>query len=101
MLAEARRARRDQDEALAARIDTEGVHDFLRAWQAHPLIATQARGPEPWRSRALDRRQTRSGTGLASSLRGMGAGAMAPVWQELGDLGEIPSLWLSGAQDED
>ncbi len=93
-----RAARRRSDEALAARIEAEGVPAFLAYWSAVPLIATQARIPEPYRSAARSRRLRNRARGLAASLRELGTGAMPPLWRELPRLA-APTLLITGAED--
>ena len=94
----ARAARRRADEALAERIEVEGIPAFLEYWSAIPLIATQARIPEPQRSAMRRRRLRNRARGLAASLRDMGTGAMLPIWEELPRLA-APTLLITGAED--
>lgn len=94
----ARAARVRADEALAARIERDGVAAFVAHWMALPLFASQARlGPD-----ALDeaRRQRLANRphGLANSLRGMGAGAQPPLHGLLPGL-RAPVCLVSGAED--
>lgn len=93
-----REARRRADQALADRIEVEGVAAFADHWASIPLIATQARVPEPYRREMRRRRLANRARGLAGSLRGMGAGAMPPLWQALPSL-NTPALLLTGAED--
>ncbi len=95
---DARHARRQDDEALAQRIEREGVDSFLRYWEALPMFAgLTRRGPEfaSWLHALRMRNQA---AGLAASLRGMGAGAMEPLWDELGSLA-IPATFVAGERD--
>jgi 2-succinyl-6-hydroxy-2,4-cyclohexadiene-1-carboxylate synthase len=95
---EARVARREADEALAQRIERDGVEAFVRYWEALPMFAgIPRRGPEftAW-LHAL--RLANSAHGLAASLRGMGAGAMEPLWDQLRTLAR-PSTFVAGEQD--
>ncbi len=90
--------RRASDEALAARIEAEGVPAFVDSWEALPLFATQARLPAD-RRRAIRRgRLANDACGLANSLRGMGAGAQPALHDQLGGV-EAPALLLAGALD--
>lgn len=96
---DARAARRDQDEARARRLETEGMDAFLDWWLGLELFA----GLPEW---ARFDRQRRSNTveGLAASLRHAGTGSMPPLWSGLaerrdqGVLGD--SLVLTGASDD-
>jgi 2-succinyl-6-hydroxy-2,4-cyclohexadiene-1-carboxylate synthase len=86
--------------ALAApeRVEGNGVHDFADWWEQLPILASQDRIAEPWRTAMRQRRRRQSGPGLASSLRGMGTGAMKSVWARLVEL-DIPTLLLTGEHD--
>ncbi|MCB9760562.1 MAG: alpha/beta fold hydrolase [Alphaproteobacteria bacterium] len=95
----ARAARQAADEALAARILEEGVPAFTAWWAQQPLIATQRRIAEPWRSRMAGRKRSLRPEGLAASLRGMGTGVMDPLWDRLGAI-TAPTLLVTGAEDE-
>lgn len=99
LLSEAERAARiSQDEALAASIERDGIADFMARWRQVPILQTQ-RQIEPVVLAAMDaRRLMASPTGLAMSLRGMGTGAMPPVWERLGQL-KLPCALVTGAQD--
>jgi len=93
-----RAARVRADEALAASIERDGLVAFIDRWQSLPLFASQQRLPsDVWqRQRAV--RMANSPLGLANSLRGMGAGAMTPVWDRLNAFSP-PVLLLAGALD--
>lgn len=93
-----REARRVQDEALAARIEREGVAAFLEEWRQKPIISTQEEIPEPWRSRMRTRKQGLTPHGLAHTLRGVGTGVMPSLWDELPAL-ELPTLLITGERD--
>ncbi|MSQ35812.1 MAG: 2-succinyl-6-hydroxy-2,4-cyclohexadiene-1-carboxylate synthase [Dehalococcoidia bacterium] len=94
-----RAARVAADEALAARIEREGVPAFIDFWEAVPLFATQRElPPATWDAQRAARLRN-SPRGLAHSLRGMGAGAHAPLWERLGAL-PLPALVLAGERDE-
>jgi 2-succinyl-6-hydroxy-2,4-cyclohexadiene-1-carboxylate synthase len=80
---EARDGRRRGDEALAQRIETEGLEAFVNYWSSLPLFAgLERRGPS-FIAQIRAERMSNHVTGLTDSLRGMGAGAMEPVWDEL------------------
>ena len=93
-----RAARQTADEALAQRIEREGMDEFLASWLAQPLFATLS--PE---DAGLADRLTNEPAGLASSLRLAGAGAQQSLWGRLGELGgqRIPVLLLAGELDRD
>ena len=96
---EERRARRDSDEALAARIERDGVERFVDYWEALPLFATQRQAPPAVQIVQRQQRLSNSATGLANSLRGMGTGAQASLWNCLCEL-HMPTLLIVGALDD-
>jgi 2-succinyl-6-hydroxy-2,4-cyclohexadiene-1-carboxylate synthase len=94
-----RRERIDADEGLADRIERDGLASFVDAWMALPLFASQARLGEAALSRARAQRMRNDVRGLSSSLRGMGAGAQAPLHDRLVEI-EAPVLLVVGGEDE-
>jgi 2-succinyl-6-hydroxy-2,4-cyclohexadiene-1-carboxylate synthase len=88
-----RQARRESDEALADRVEAEGVEPFLRWWLAQPLFATL---PDPLAQ--VETRLDGSAAGLAESLRRAGTGTQDPLWEHLADL-EMPVLVVAGELD--
>ena len=93
--ATARAARRADDEALAAFADTASIEQFADRWAAQPLFAgTPPDAARIWREDLL-RNDPRA---LAASLRGVGSGAMAPLWERLGEL-TMPAAVLVGERD--
>ena len=93
--AAARAARRADDEALAAFADTATIEQFADRWAAQPLFAgTPPDAARLWRADLL-RNDPRA---LAASLRGVGSGAMAPLWERLGEL-TMPATVLVGERD--
>ncbi len=93
-----REARRASDDALAERIERDGVPAFVDYWEALPLFATQARLPEGMRNAIRRGRLANEAHGLANSLRGMGTGAQPALHDQIGTI-EVPTLLLAGAQD--
>jgi 2-succinyl-6-hydroxy-2,4-cyclohexadiene-1-carboxylate synthase len=96
--AEARAARRQRDEALAARIERAGVPAFVDFWGSIPLFASQAKLPADARARLREQRLRNRAAGLANSLRGMGTGAQPSLWPRLGEV-TAPTLLLVGEED--
>lgn len=94
-----RAARASSDEALAASIEREGVEAFADRWQEQPLFASQSRLPATILDEQRRQRLENSTTGLANSLRGMGAGAQGYLLPELKHI-TVPSLFLAGELDE-
>lgn len=91
-----RRTRRAADEALADRIEGEGIEAFAREWAALPLWSGQ---PADVAASANAERLAQSPAGLAAALRGLGTGAMEPLWERLPHL-RIPVTLLVGERDE-
>jgi 2-succinyl-6-hydroxy-2,4-cyclohexadiene-1-carboxylate synthase len=92
-------ARMISDEELAGRIETDGVLAFVDLWEAVPLFETQRRLPGELRTAIREGRLRNSATGLANSLRGMGAGAQEPIHNRLREV-QASSLLVAGALDE-
>jgi 2-succinyl-6-hydroxy-2,4-cyclohexadiene-1-carboxylate synthase len=91
-----RAARRDADERLAVFAEAATIEQFADRWAAQPLFATTP--PEAariWREDLL-RNDPRA---LAAVLRGLGTGAMAPLWGRLSDL-TMPATVVAGERDE-
>jgi 2-succinyl-6-hydroxy-2,4-cyclohexadiene-1-carboxylate synthase len=87
-----RAERRRRDEALADELERTGdLEGFLRRWLSSPMFAGL-------RALGLAERRRNTAGGLASSLRLAGTGAMAPLWDRLGEL-TMPVLVLAGAGD--
>jgi len=81
---EARGGRRRGDEALAQRIETDGLEAFVNYWSSLPMFESLERRGPSFVAQVRAARMENHVAGLAESLRGMGAGAMRPVWNELG-----------------
>ena len=96
--AAARAERVASDEALAERIERDGVESFVDHWQALPLFATQASLPPETRHAIRAGRLANRAVGLANSLRGMGAGAQEPLHDRLAEV-SVPGLLIAGALD--
>jgi 2-succinyl-6-hydroxy-2,4-cyclohexadiene-1-carboxylate synthase len=88
-------ARRRTDGELAARIEGEPLEEFVRRWREQPLFAGE---PESVRAAAAADQLRNRAPGLAAALRGLGAGAMEPVWDRLGEL-RMPATVVVGARD--
>jgi 2-succinyl-6-hydroxy-2,4-cyclohexadiene-1-carboxylate synthase len=88
-----RAGRRAADEALAGRVERDGVAAFLDGWLAGPLFATL-----PAAAAGRAERLANTADGLAWALRALGTGAQEPLWDRLAGLGP-PTLLLAGALD--
>jgi 2-succinyl-6-hydroxy-2,4-cyclohexadiene-1-carboxylate synthase len=90
---DARAARAAQDEALAQRLEREGVERFVDTWLAQRLFA--GLGPDV---QFRDERAESTVEGLAESLRRAGTGAQDPLWDSLHRLA-VPVLVVAGEAD--
>ena len=95
---EAREGRRRGDEALAERIENDGLEAFVNHWSSLPLFAGLERRGPGFVAQARAERMTNHVSGLACSLRGMGAGVMEPLWQKLADV-TFPCSFVAGQLD--
>lgn len=93
-----RAARATEDEALAAEVERQGAAGFLAAWEARPLLATQARAPAPVRRARRRWRAGASAQGLARTLAALSPGVLPPRWDDLHGL-SAPLLLLTGSED--
>ncbi len=89
----ARRERKRVDDAMAARLEREGLEAFLDAWLAQPLFAGLG---EDMQFRA--ERSENTIDGLAESLRQAGTGSQDPLWSRLSRL-DMPVLVTAGEDD--
>src|SRR6478672_700384 len=90
-----REARRTADDALADRIEAIGIEAFAADWAALPLWEGQ---PERVRAAANADRLLNTPGGLAAALRGLGTGALPPLWERLGEL-TMPVTLVAGERD--
>ncbi len=95
---DAREGRRRGDEALAERIERDGLEAFVNHWSSLPLFAGLERRGPGFIAQARAERMTNHVAGLACSLRGMGAGVMDPLWQQLPHM-TFPCTFVAGQLD--
>ena len=93
-----RAARVAGDEALAERIERDGVEAFVDTWEQVSLFATQLSLPAETRAAIRTTRTANTATGLANSLRGMGAGAQDPLLDRVAAI-TVPTLLIAGELD--
>ncbi len=91
-----RAARREADERLADELERLPIGALARRWAATPVLAGQP--PQVLAAAHADRLRS-TPAGLAAALRGLGTGALDPVWDRLGELA-IPVTLLVGERDE-
>ncbi|MCB8922948.1 MAG: 2-succinyl-6-hydroxy-2,4-cyclohexadiene-1-carboxylate synthase [Ardenticatenaceae bacterium] len=94
----ARAERRTRDNALAERIERDGIAPFVDYWETLPLWASQQQLPPEKHTALRQQRLANNPIGLASSLRGMGTGAQPSLWPHLPAL-TLPTLLLAGELD--
>lgn len=95
---DARAGRIRGDEALAGRIEKDGIESFVDYWSALPLFAGLERRGEGYLAQVRAERLQNHVAGLACSLRGMGAGVMEPVWDDLARV-NVPCTFVAGQLD--
>lgn len=91
-----RTARVETDEQLARDIERMPIEAFAARWAGTPVLADQ---PPKVAERVHADRLRNTPQGLARALRGLGAGALPPVWHRLSEL-QIPVLLVVGERDE-
>jgi 2-succinyl-6-hydroxy-2,4-cyclohexadiene-1-carboxylate synthase len=95
---DARAGRRQGDEALAERIERDGMEAFVDYWGSLPLFAGLERRGDAYVAQVRAERLQNHAAGLACSLRGMGAGVMEPLWDDLAHV-EFPCTFVAGQLD--
>ncbi len=95
---EERTARRARDDALATRIERDGIPAFVARWEMVSLFASQAKLPATVRVSVRAQRLQNQADGLANSLRGMGTGAQPSLWLRLAEV-RAPTLLMAGEHD--
>ncbi len=93
-----RAARKASDDALADRIERDGVPAFMDYWENLPLFASQKSLPDAVQSEVRAARLRNNARGLANSLRGVGTGVQPALHAQLAKL-DIPTLLIAGAID--
>ena len=93
-----RNVRKEADDALANKIEENGVSSFVREWENIPLFASQKRLPQHLQQAIREERLQQNEQGLANSLRGIGTGMMPPLWGKLHTL-SLPVTLITGALD--
>ena len=93
-----REQRQQSDNALAERIEREGVEAFIDDWEKLPLFASQNNLPLTTRATLRAQRLNNRASGLANSLRGVGTGVQPALHERLPSL-NLPALLLAGELD--
>lgn len=92
-----REARAVADLALAGRIRSEPLPQFLRAWYGQPLFRELASQPDLLEE-VLHRRAGGDPLELARAMEGMSVGVQPPCWDGLAGSG-LPLLFAAGERD--
>ncbi len=92
---QARERRRAADAELARAIEEDGLENFAERWLAQPLFADDPPAAQTLARADIVRNDP---AGLAAALRGIGTGAMAPLWDRLGEI-TMPAVVLAGQRD--
>jgi len=90
-----RTARRAADEALADDLETRSFAEFMDRWEAQPVFAED---PPQVHAAMRAEQQRNDPRALAAMLRGVGTGAMPPLWERLAEL-SMPVTVLVGERD--
>lgn len=93
-----REERRQRDDALADRIEGDGIAAFIDFWESLSLWDSQKQLSPETRGRLRQQRLENNPIGLANSLRGMGTAVQPSLWHKLPEL-TIPVLLLTGVLD--
>lgn len=94
--AQHRQERIASDEALALKIEREGIEKFVEYWENIPLFATQN---NEIRIKLRQQRLQNNPIGLANSLRGIGTGVQPSLWDKLPEI-QMPVLLITGDLDK-
>ncbi|MBD2099374.1 alpha/beta fold hydrolase [Leptolyngbya sp. FACHB-261] len=94
----ARTDRVSQDQQLADRLLSSKPEQFLYSWLSQPLFQDLFEQGESILTSEIQRRLPIQLTGLASSLRHFGSGAMPSTWHQLNRIQE-PTLIVAGCKD--
>lgn len=90
--------RRDRDNALADKIEANGIAWFVDFWENLSLWESQKSLSQDVLQSQREQRLRNDPLGLANSLRGMGTGVQPSVWGALPKL-TLPTLLLVGEHD--
>jgi 2-succinyl-6-hydroxy-2,4-cyclohexadiene-1-carboxylate synthase len=91
-----RDTRRRVDEQLADGIEEMEIEQFADRWARTPVLADQP--PHVAAAARADRLRNSPGA-LAQALRGLGTGALPPLWDRLDEL-QMPVMLIVGGRDE-
>jgi 2-succinyl-6-hydroxy-2,4-cyclohexadiene-1-carboxylate synthase len=90
-----RAVRRAGDDAFAEDLETRSFAEFMDRWEAQPVFAED---PPAVHAAMRAEQQRNDPRALAAVLRGVGTGAMPPLWDRLAEL-QMPVTVLVGERD--
>ena len=90
-----RAQRRRADERLADEVEQMTIAEFAARWAKTPVLAGQ---PAEVQAAVAAQRLRNTPAGLAAALRGLGTGALPPLWDRLEDL-SLPVELVVGERD--
>lgn len=90
---EERQMRKNNDDALADRIENVGTEAFLTEWLSQDIFSTLSE-----QEAQRDDRLRNTARGLAESLRNAGTGTQESLWEQLASI-NIPILLIAGEKD--
>lgn len=94
----ARNERITADNLKADKIETQGLAEFVAAWEALPMFASQKLLPLAQQQFMHNQRVNHQAVNVANSLRYMGTGAQPNYWPKLDQL-KVPVTLLVGEHD--
>jgi 2-succinyl-6-hydroxy-2,4-cyclohexadiene-1-carboxylate synthase len=94
-----RQARIASDDAMAQRLEEQGLSAFVDYWTNLPLFESQRHLPQHQRIMLYSQRLQNNVTGLSASLRGLSTGRQPSLWSDIASL-YIPTLLITGEYDE-
>ncbi|MCZ6673487.1 MAG: 2-succinyl-6-hydroxy-2,4-cyclohexadiene-1-carboxylate synthase [Verrucomicrobia bacterium] len=87
------------DEELATKVANQLIDTFLESWLNQPLLNSQKRIPEPYRSKMWNMRRKHKVQTIAQNLISLGTGSMQPAWKQLPEL-HLPTFLITGEEDK-
>ena len=91
-----REQRRLADLRLAEELERSTIEEFARRWAETPVLTGM---PADVAGRVDADRLRNTPSGLARALRGLGTGALPPLWDRLGEL-TMPATLVVGERDQ-
>jgi 2-succinyl-6-hydroxy-2,4-cyclohexadiene-1-carboxylate synthase len=90
-----RAERRAADDRLADELEQIPFEQFIEKWRTQPLFVDD---PPDVRELAREDMRRNDPLALARAMRGLGTGAMGPLWGRLGEL-QMPCAFVAGERD--